>query len=134
MAGLDHRFGWMTGPGCIYWASLLLGAAGHFITVYAMAENRFFATTVRIQEERGHRVVNSGPYSVVRHPGNAGAILFNIALPGLLGSSVAFLPAIATIAITMLRTWMEDEFLQRSLPGYTDYTKRIKWRLIPGVW
>jgi protein-S-isoprenylcysteine O-methyltransferase Ste14 len=134
VTGLDHRYAWTQGAPLPYLPSLLLGAVGHFTTVYAMAENRFFATTVRVQGERGHKVVSSGPYAVVRHPGYLGAVLWVLAVPGLLGSGAALLPAAATVAVTIIRTWKEDRFLGENLAGYAEYASRVKQRLFPLLW
>jgi len=88
---------------------------------------------VRIQTDRGHMVCDSGPYRIVRHPGYAGNIL---ALPGIalaLGSVWIIVPAIAALIITVIRTALEDKTLQEELPGYRDYVRRVRYRLIPGV-
>lgn len=100
----------------------------------AMRENRFFSAVVRIQSDRGHHVIDSGPYAVVRHPGYAGMIV-GIAASGLaLGSWPGFALAAAYSALIARRVLFEDRFLQRDLPGYADYTRRVPYRVIPGVW
>ena len=100
----------------------------------AMLENRFFSSVVRVQSERGHRVIDSGPYSIVRHPGYAGLLL---AMPfsGLaLGSWIAAAIGLVMSAMILRRVMFEDSFLQKNLDGYTAYTDRVRHRLIPGVW
>ena len=99
-----------------------------------MRENAFFSSHVRIQPDRGQHVVTSGPYAVVRHPGYAGSILFNIAVPVLLGSLPALAVAAAFVPIFVLRTYLEDRTLLAELPGYADYARRVRCRLVPRVW
>ena len=102
--------------------------------LWAMASNPFFATTVRIQDDRGHRVVSSGPYRLVRHPGYFGSLIYNLVIPLVLGSLWTFLPALLTIALLVLRTRLEDRTLQAELPGYPEYAAVVRHQLIPGVW
>ena len=100
----------------------------------SMRENRFFSSVVRVQNERGHQVIDSGPYSIVRHPGYAGLIL-GIPFSGLaLGSWIAAAIGLVMSAMILRRVMFEDAFLQRNLDGYTAYTDRVRHRLIPGVW
>ena len=99
-----------------------------------MRENRFFATFVRIQDDRGQTVIRTGPYARVRHPGYAGVLLAHLALPAALGSLEAYLPALFGVAFFVLRTGLEDETLARELSGYEDYRREVPWRLLPGVW
>jgi protein-S-isoprenylcysteine O-methyltransferase Ste14 len=99
-----------------------------------MIENRFFSSMVRIQVDRGHVVCDSGPYRVVRHPGYAGNLL---ALPGMvlaLNSMWTLIPAAVALVIAVIRTVLEDQTLQDELPGYRDYARRVRYRLIPGIY
>lgn len=121
-------------PAPVYAIALGLAAAGYVLALSAMAANRFFSTTVRLQKERGHAVCDSGPYRVIRHPGYAGSAVFTLCTPVLLDSSVAFLPAVATVAVLLLRTVLEDRFLRVTLDGYQAYTGRVRYRLAPGIW
>jgi protein-S-isoprenylcysteine O-methyltransferase Ste14 len=89
---------------------------------------------VRIQAERGHRVVSSGPYHWMRHPGYAGALLAFLATPVFLDSVWAFLPALAITVLLVVRTRLEDRTLQDELDGYRDYARQVRYRLLPGVW
>jgi protein-S-isoprenylcysteine O-methyltransferase Ste14 len=89
---------------------------------------------VRIQKERGHTVATGGPYQYVRHPGYTGAILSQIATPFLLGSLWALVPTIASAALYVVRTYLEDKTLRKELPGYEEYTRQTRYRLLPGVW
>ena len=100
----------------------------------AMRENRFFSSVVRVQDERGHRVIDSGPYSVVRHPGYAG-LIWAMPLSGLaLGSWLAAGIGLVMSALILRRVIFEDAFLRKNLDGYVAYTHRVRHRLIPGVW
>jgi protein-S-isoprenylcysteine O-methyltransferase Ste14 len=89
---------------------------------------------VRVEKERGHNVASSGPYQAVRHPGYVGAIIFNLAVPLLLDSLWAFIPAVVIVLVLILRTALEDRFLMDELPGYSSYAQQVRYRLIPGIW
>ena len=135
VAGLDHRFGWTQAftPGVTI-LGLLLVALGYAFATWALAENRFFSGVVRIQADRGHVVCDSGPYAIVRHPGYAGTLL---ALPGIvlaLSSLWTIIPAGLAFIVAVVRTNLEDRTLQAELPGYRDYARRVRYRLIPGVY
>ena len=135
VAGLDHRFDWS--PAFPLWLIVLgfiLISIGYAFAAWALVENRFFSSVVRIQVDRGHVVCDSGPYRMVRHPGYAGTIL---ALPGIvlaLSSVWTMIPAVVALIIAVIRTALEDRALQEELPGYRDYTRRVRYRLIPGVY
>jgi protein-S-isoprenylcysteine O-methyltransferase Ste14 len=135
VAGLDARFDWSSViPVGLWWAALLLALACQLFVLWAMASNRFFATTVRIQEERGHQVVDSGPYHYIRHPGYAGSVIYTLLIPLVLGSYWTFIPAVLTVLLLLVRTSLEDHTLQAELPGYAEYTQKVQSRLIPGIW
>jgi protein-S-isoprenylcysteine O-methyltransferase Ste14 len=134
-AGLDERFEWSGGVSTpVQAASLLAIAASGGFTCWAVSANRFFSAVVRIQRDRGHRVVESGPYKVVRHPGYAASLLHMIATPLALDAAWAFLPVSVLAVILILRTRLEDEALQKELEGYTAYAGRVRYRLIPAIW
>jgi len=135
VAGLDKRFGW-TQPGSLRMliAGTLLIAAAIVLATWAMVTNRYFSAFVRLQSDRGHRVVESGPYAVIRHPGYAAGILTNIGAPLMLGALWAFLPAILGIIVILWRTTLEDRFLHAKLAGYPDYSSRVRWRILPFIW
>ncbi len=135
VAGLDHRYNWS--PEFPLWLILIgfiLITLGYAFADWALAENRFFSSVVRIQTERGHVVCDTGPYRFVRHPGYAGNILplFGIVLA--LVSLWALIPAALALIITVIRTVLEDQTLQEELPGYRDYARRVRFRLIPGIY
>lgn len=107
---------------------------GHGIIVWAMGANAFFSPLVRIQKERGHTVAAGGPYRVIRHPGYLGAMLFSISVPLMLGSWWAVIPGLASVVLYIVRTSLEDQTLQDELSGYREFSERVKFRLIPGLW
>jgi len=135
VAGLDHRFGWS--PVFPLWLIVLgifLIALGYAFAAWALIENRFFSSVVRIQTDRGHVVCDRGPYRILRHPGYAGNIL---ALPGIvlaLSSLWTLIPAAAALVIAVIRTALEDRTLQEELPGYKEYARRVRYRLFPGIY
>jgi protein-S-isoprenylcysteine O-methyltransferase Ste14 len=135
VAGLDQRFGWSPpfGPG-LELTGLALVALGYAIATWAMLSNRFFSGVVRIQTERGHEVVDSGPYRFVRHPGYAGTLLAGIGFPLALSSLWAWLPLLLVFVVTVVRTRLEDQTLRQELPGYDAFAARTRFRLLPGVW
>jgi len=108
--------------------------AGYVLGSYALIENRFFSGMVRIQTDRGHQVVSSGPYRWVRHPGYAGALLTYLATPFFLDSKWAFLPVVFISIVLVIRTNLEDKILQNELEGYCDYARLVRYRLLSGVW
>jgi protein-S-isoprenylcysteine O-methyltransferase Ste14 len=107
---------------------------GNAFGCWALVSNRFFSTYLRIQADRGHRVVADGPYGIVRHPGYGGTILASLALPISLGSLWALIPAALGACGFVVRTTREDAILLRALDGYRDYARHVRYRLVPGVW
>ena len=135
VAGLDHRFGWSAQfPLWLNLLGLALIGLGYTFAAWALVENRFFSGVVRIQKERGHRVCDSGPYRIVRHPGYAGNLL---PLPGIalaFSSIWTLIPAVVSLIITVIRTSLEDRTLQEELPGYKEYARKVRYRLFPGIY
>lgn len=135
VAGLDHLFGWtMPFPLAAKIIAILVTVLGYMLGSWALLENRFFSGVVRIQKDRGHRVVTTGPYRFLRHPGYAGALLAFLVTPLLLDSVWAFLPALLLTGALILRTALEDRTLQEELPGYQEFTQKTRYRLFPGLW
>jgi protein-S-isoprenylcysteine O-methyltransferase Ste14 len=131
-AGLDARFGWSYLDLSFCILGILLFAASSAFISWAMVSNKFFDLTVAKQE--GRKAVNSGPYAIIRHPGYAGMIVMYASAPLVLGSAVSLIPA-AILAIAFIwRTALEDATLQKELDGYAEYAKKVKYRLIPGIW
>ena len=134
VAGLDFRFSWSHIPVIIQLGAVVGVVLGYILSGWAMVVNTFFSTVVRIQKERNQTVVSGGPYRVVRHPGYAGGILTLFSTPIMLGSLWAVLPAGFIVGLTIVRTFLEDKTLQEELDGYEDYSKTVRFRLVPGVW
>lgn len=135
VAGLDYRYTWSSPVS--EWVksigiAILVMSFG--MLTWSMVVNRFFVATVRIQTGRGHQVIDSGPYHYVRHPGYVAVILQFIAVPLSLATLTAWIPALLGVAVYILRTWLEDRTLIAELPGYADYAKQTRYRLLPGVW
>src|SRR5262249_32711926 len=135
VAALDYgRFHWLAVPWWVCVIGFVVFLVGVVIFTWAEAVNRFFEPTVRIQADRGHKVIDAGPYAIVRHPGYVGGMLFFVGAALCLGSLWAFIPAGLASALLLLRTRWEDETLQAELPGYKEYAQRVRYKLIPGVW
>jgi len=135
VSGLDFRFGWSAPfPGALAVLGFVFLIIGYTPTLWAMRENRFFSSVVRIQKERGHYVITTGPYRIVRHPGYLGSVIYMLALPFALTSYWALVPVVATTIIAIVRTALEDHTLKRELEGYAQYAERVRYCLLPGVW
>jgi protein-S-isoprenylcysteine O-methyltransferase Ste14 len=107
---------------------------GQTIFLRAKYENRFLSSVVRLQKDRGQTVCSTGPYRFVRHPAYVGGILFSLASPIVLGSLWALIPQVIACTALVVRTYLEDRLLQKELDGFADYAKRVRYRLLPGVW
>ena len=135
VSGLDYRFGWPPElPAWILGISGLFVLLGGLLALWAMASNRFFIGMVRIQEERGHHVIQSGPYRYVRHPGYLGSLFYILCTPLMLGSLWGLIPALMVCGVIFLRTSLEDQVLKDELPGYQDYSQQVTRKLVPGIW
>jgi protein-S-isoprenylcysteine O-methyltransferase Ste14 len=133
VAGVDTvRLGHPELPAFLPAIGGLVFAAGMALSAWAMAVNRFFEGTARIQA--GQQVVDAGPYRRVRHPGYAGLLLWALSSPLLLRSGWALVPAVLTAAWLVVRTALEDRMLREELAGYGDYARRVPARLVPGIW
>jgi protein-S-isoprenylcysteine O-methyltransferase Ste14 len=133
--GLDAvRFRWSSIPPVLKG----LGFAGFMpalvFAFWAIKENAFASDVVRIQEDRGHVVCTTGPYRYIRHPMYVGVILVMLFFPLALGSLYAYIPASIIIILFVLRTSLEDKALQQELPGYKEYSRKVRFRLLPGLW
>jgi protein-S-isoprenylcysteine O-methyltransferase Ste14 len=135
VAGFDAvRFRWSSMPFGFVYTGAILFALAMAVIAWTMAVNRYAEATVRIQEDRGHTVVTSGPYRIVRHPMYVGAVLMYVATPLVLGSVWALAVTGLLVALLIWRTAMEDQTLRRELSGYGDYAARTRYRLLPGLW
>lgn len=133
--GLDGgRYQWSSPP---VYLSVIAGvglAITWCFSMWAMAVNTHFETTVRIQTDRGHAVCTRGPYRFVRHPGYAGFVVTCLCAPVMLGSYWGLIPSGLFVLLILMRTALEDRTLLAELPGYKDYASKTRYRLIPGVW
>jgi protein-S-isoprenylcysteine O-methyltransferase Ste14 len=135
VAGLDAvRFGWFSMPFATLYVGLVLFVAAMALITVAMMVNRHAETTVRIQTDRDHKVVTAGPYRVVRHPMYVGAILMYPATALMFGSLWALVVSGLIAVLFICRTALEDRTLRQELPGYADYARVTRYRLIPGLW
>jgi protein-S-isoprenylcysteine O-methyltransferase Ste14 len=137
VAGLDRgRLHWSDDvPAWLQGLSLVLLAASYAFVFRAMAVNRFFSSIVRIQADRGQRVVADGPYAYVRHPGYLGALVMALCSGPALGSWLAAaIFVVSGLPFLIYRAVTEDRVLRAELPGYQEYAGRVRWRLVPGIW
>ena len=129
-----ERFHWSEMPDWALWAGIALLVPAFVLMGWSMAVNRHAETTVRIQTDREHTVVETGPYQFVRHPMYVGAMLLYAGSALVLGSFWALATAGLIAAALVVRTALEDRVLRRELPGYEDFTSRTRYRLVPGIW
>lgn len=135
VAGLDVRFGW-TGqfPLALHIAGTVAFALGFALLIWSMVSNAYFSTVVRVEEDRGQAVCDTGPYRFVRHPGYIGAIVHSLVVPLILGSWWALIPGALAALLMIARTALEDKTLQEELDGYKEYGGQVCYRLLPGIW
>lgn len=135
VAGLDvGRFRWSHLGIHFAIAGTVLYIAFFLLFYWAMLVNEHFEGTSRIQNDRGHKVIMDGPYRLVRHPGYIAMILACLADSFIIGSLYSLIPATFAIIVTVIRTFFEDTMLKNELKGYSEYAKKIKYRLVPGIW
>jgi len=134
VAGLDYRFGWAQAPGWLVVVGYVLFVLSFAGQVWPQATNRHFEPGIRIQTDRDHHVIDTGPYAYVRHPGYISGALLGVSVALALGSLAALIPAAVVIVALAIRTLAEERTLRAELPGYADYMQRVRFRWIPGVW
>ncbi len=134
VVNFEAKDGVSSAPGATWLLGFAIFVLGWALVNWSMVLNPFFEKTVRIQTEHGHRVIDTGPYAYVRHPGYVGISAWIISTPLLLSSDRAFIPALITVLLFVIRTALEDRMLKNELSGYTEYANRVRFRLIPGVW
>lgn len=113
---------------------LILLLISYIITTWAMLVNQHFEANVRIQKDRDHQVISTGPYSVVRHPGYLAFILATFAIPFIIGSNLGFINAIIGSLLLLIRTHKEDQTLNQELKGYPEYSQKVLWKILPVIW
>jgi protein-S-isoprenylcysteine O-methyltransferase Ste14 len=133
VAGLDARFGWSHVPLALSVAGLLFVAAGLALTGWTLLSNPYASSAVRIQTERSHQVISSGPYALVRHPMYLGVVLVALGSGPALGSWWCATLLVPLLAVFVARTLKEDRMLHDELEGYRDYAARVRWRVVPGL-
>lgn len=135
VGGLDDgRFHWAPAPPWAVLAGYALLIVGYLGTGWAQAVNRHFEPSVRIQTDRDHHVITTGPYAYIRHPGYVFGIILTFGMALALGSLWALLPAMLVAVLLAVRTALEDATLQRELPGYAAFAARVRYKWISGIW
>ena len=132
LAGLDFRFGWTRVPDWLVIATACLLLLSYGLYAEVMRENAWLSRTVEVQE--GQQVVDSGLYGIVRHPMYAVTTVLFLSIPLVLGSWIAFAVFLIYPALMVKRIRSEEQLLEAELPGYTDYQKKVKYRMIPFLW
>lgn len=135
-AGLDSgRFHWSPDfHWSLYLTGLIFTITGQLLFLIAQKQNRFFSSTVRIQNDREHEVCETGLYKSIRHPAYLGSIIQSLGFPLIFGSLWVIIPAVLLIIIHVIRIYSEDETLKKELRGYSEYSKKTQYRIIPFVW
>lgn len=134
LMGLDRRFGWSVMPVWLQGIGAVLFVLAFAGWVPVLRANSFATTAIRLQPDRGQRVISTGPYAVVRHPMYSVALVFLPGIALLLGSWWGLAPILVIIPLLAARTLGEEEVLLAGLPGYRDYTTKVRYRLVPGLW
>ena len=132
LPGLDYRFGWSHVPVWLVWVAAVIVLLGYGLFFLVMRENSYASRVVEVNT--GQKVIDTGPYAIVRHPMYVAALLMFLAGPLALGSYWALIPSLLTIWVFVARILNEEMVLVRDLPGYPAYMQRVRFRLVPGVW
>ena len=132
VAGLDFRFSWLPLPGWVKWVAAALFLIAYILYAEVLRENTFLSRTIEVQENQ--TVVDTGLYGIVRHPMYAVTLLLFWAMPFVLNSALSFLCFLPYPFLIAKRLLSEEAFLEKELPGYSEYMQKVKYRLIPGVW
>lgn len=129
------RFQWSEAlPVWVEILAMVVHLPGFLFLGWVMHVNTYLSRVVKIDDERGHHVITTGPYAIVRHPMYLAVIVMVFAVPVALGSRYGLIPAALMTALLIVRTHLEDRTLHTELPGYPEYANKTRWRLIPGVW
>lgn len=130
--GFDYRYGWSDVPFWLVIASDVIVFLGYMLVFSVFRENSYTSRIVEV--EKSQKVITTGPYSVVRHPMYVGVILMYVFMPLALGSYYALIPIVPSIFAIILRIFDEEKLLTKDLEGYREYCKKVRYRLIPGIW
>jgi len=131
-AGLDHRFEWTNAPEPVTWASVIVFLLAYCLFGEVLRENRYLSRTIEVQEDQ--TVVDTGMYGIVRHPMYSATVLLFLSMPLILGSLPAFIIMLAYIPIIVKRIKNEEDVLEAELKGYSEYRKKVRYKLIPFIW
>jgi protein-S-isoprenylcysteine O-methyltransferase Ste14 len=134
LMGFDRRFGWSSVPAVVQGLGFVLLCAGLWLSWLVLKENSYAAPVVKLQTERGHKVVSTGPYALVRHPLYGSVILFALGIPLLLGSWWGLAVSPTLIVVLGIRAVLEERLLKDNLEGYADYAERVHYRFVPRIW
>jgi protein-S-isoprenylcysteine O-methyltransferase Ste14 len=134
VASLDARYAWSSVSNAIVIVGYALFTFGYAMSIWVYAVNKFAEPSVRIQSDRGHQVVDTGPYAIVRHPLYTASTILFVGMALAMGSCWALIPVAIGVAVLIIRTSFEDRILQNELPGYREYTSQVRSRLLPGLW
>src|SRR5262245_30925239 len=132
LPALDHRFGWSEVPASVVVIGNVLVIISYLGFYRVFRENTYGAATIQVEDEQ--TVISTGPYRVVRHPMYSAALIMSFGMPLALGSWWGLLMLVPGVFVIAWRLLDEEKFLHRSLPGYTEYTQKVRWRLVPLVW
>jgi protein-S-isoprenylcysteine O-methyltransferase Ste14 len=132
LAGLNFRFGWIVLPRWLVWTAAGLFLLGYLLYAEVLRENVWLSRTIEVQEHQ--KVIDTGLYGIVRHPMYAATLLLFLSMPLVLGSVLSFAVMLLYLPIISKRIRNEEAMLEQGLEGYADYKKRVKYRLIPGIW
>ncbi len=132
LAGLNWRFRWLLLPDWAVWAAAALFLLAYLLYAEVLRENTYLSRTIEVQEDQ--KVVDTGLYGVVRHPMYAVTVLLFLSMPLVLGSPISFAVMLCYLPLIVKRIRNEEDVLARGLAGYTDYMKKVRYRLVPGIW
>ena len=132
LAGLNFRFAWLVMPRWVIWTAAVVFLLGYLLYAEVLRENTWLSRTVEVQEQQ--KVIDTGLYGVVRHPMYAATVLLFLSMPLVLGSPLSFVVMLLYLPILAKRIRNEEAVLEQGLEGYADYKKRVKYKMIPGIW
>lgn len=132
LAGLSFRFQWLMLPPAVSWAAAGLFLLAYLVYAEVLRENAYLSRTIEVQENQ--KVIDTGLYGIVRHPMYAATLLLFLSMPLVLGSVLSFAVMLLYLPLIVRRIRNEEEVLEQGLEGYGDYMRRVKYRLIPGIW